>query len=56
MNSNHLQLKIPPLRTDVGILTLSQYILLDPILLFFIAGSFMGSAKFNNCYREAFSA
>lgn len=32
-------------------LTLSQYILLDPILLFFIVGAFMGSAKFGNCGR-----
>lgn len=40
---------------DVGLLTLSQYILLDPILLFFISGSFMGSAKFNNCSKEPFS-
>lgn len=30
--------------------------MLDPLLLFFIAGSFMGSAKFNNCHREAFTA
>ncbi|RWS30869.1 Protein O-mannosyl-transferase 2-like protein, partial [Leptotrombidium deliense] len=33
---------------DVGVLTLSQYILLDPILLFFIFGSFMCSTKFFN--------
>lgn len=30
---------------DVGFVTISQYILLDPILMFFISGSFMGSVK-----------
>ena len=36
---------------DVGFLTLTQYILLDPILLFFISGSIYCSFKFYN-YRE----
>lgn len=31
---------------DVGLLTLTQYILLDPILLFFISGSVYTSVKF----------
>lgn len=33
---------------DIGLLTLNQYILLDPILLFFIMGSVMGMMKFLN--------
>ncbi|KAK4298489.1 hypothetical protein Pmani_029173 [Petrolisthes manimaculis] len=32
---------------DVGLLTLTQYILLDPILLFFIMGSVLGAVMFN---------
>lgn len=36
---------------DVGMLTLSQYILLDPILMFFIIGSVMGMVKFQ-CQSE----
>lgn len=40
---------------DVGILTLTQYILLDPILLFFVMGSVMGMAKFHSCKSNAFS-
>ena len=34
---------------DVGILTLTRYILLDPILLFFVMGSVMGMVKFHSC-------
>ena len=41
--------------TDVGFITLSQYILLDPILLFFVVGSFVGSAKVSRLHRTAFS-
>jgi len=36
---------------DVGLLTLTQYILLDPILLFFISGSIYASVKFYS-YRN----
>ncbi|CAA9999698.1 unnamed protein product [Nesidiocoris tenuis] len=38
--------------TDVGVLTLTQYILLDPILLFFIMMSTYGIVKFNGCTDE----
>lgn len=37
---------------DVGFVTISQYILLDPILLFFISGSFMGSVKVMTAMRQ----
>ncbi|XP_046402007.1 protein O-mannosyl-transferase 2 [Ischnura elegans] len=40
---------------DVGLLTLNQYILLDPILLFFITGSVMGVVKFHSCSNRSFS-
>lgn len=40
---------------DIGTLTLTQYILLDPILLFFVMGSVMGMAKFNSYSKQAFS-
>lgn len=40
---------------DVGVLTLTQYILLDPILLFFIMSSTFGIVKFYNCYEISFS-
>lgn len=33
---------------DNGLVTLSQYILLDPILLFFLLGSVMGNARFRS--------
>ncbi|GBL74069.1 Protein O-mannosyl-transferase 2 [Araneus ventricosus] len=33
---------------DVGMITLSQYILLDPILIFFIIGSVLGMVKFHS--------
>nr|CAD7587798.1 unnamed protein product [Timema genevievae] len=36
---------------DVGILTLTRYILLDPILLFFVMGSTMAMVKFHS-YRD----
>ncbi|KAL1114826.1 hypothetical protein AAG570_007650 [Ranatra chinensis] len=39
---------------DVGILILTQYILLDPILLFFVMSSTLGMVKFHNCYQHAF--
>ena len=43
---------------DVGLLTLNQYILLDPILLFFISGSTYVMVKFRNVDQkaEAFTA
>lgn len=41
--------------TDVGLLTLSQYILLDPILMFFVIGSFLGSVKFFSVSSKPFS-
>ncbi|XP_023159697.2 protein O-mannosyl-transferase 2 [Drosophila hydei] len=34
---------------DVGLLTLNQYILLDPILLFFMMGSVWGMVKISKC-------
>lgn len=34
---------------DVGLVTLTQYILLDPILLFFISASVYSSIKFYSC-------
>lgn len=40
---------------DIGLLTLNQYILLDPILLFFIMGSVMGMMKFLNQHDRPFS-
>lgn len=40
---------------DVGVLTLSQYILLDPIMMFFIIGSVLGMAKFHNMKERSFS-
>lgn len=40
---------------DVGILTLTRYILLDPILLFFVMGSVLGVTKFHSCKDRAFS-
>ncbi|KAI5740934.1 hypothetical protein M8J76_008607 [Diaphorina citri] len=40
---------------DVGTITLTQYILLDPILLFFMMGAIYGSAKFQSYSHRAFS-
>uniref|UniRef100_A0A1B6CJ65 Protein O-mannosyl-transferase 2 n=2 Tax=Clastoptera arizonana TaxID=38151 RepID=A0A1B6CJ65_9HEMI len=40
---------------DVGVLTLTQYILLDPILLFFVICSTMGMVKFQSCKNMSFS-
>ncbi|XP_065206014.1 protein O-mannosyl-transferase 2 [Planococcus citri] len=40
---------------DVGILTLTRYILLDPIFLFFMMGTVFGSAKFNSSFQRSFS-
>ena len=34
---------------DIGIITLNRYILLDPILLFFISGSVWAMAQFRSC-------
>lgn len=41
---------------DVGFVTLSQYILLDPILLFFVVGAFVGSCKISALHHRSFSA
>lgn len=38
--------------TDVGLITLNQYILLDPILLFFVMGSVLGMVKVAGNSRE----
>lgn len=40
---------------DVGILTLTQYILLDPILLCFIMGSVLGAAKVSSSRIKEFT-
>jgi len=40
---------------DVGLLTLNRYILLDPILLFFISGATYGMAKFRSLSDRPFS-
>ncbi|XP_022241341.1 protein O-mannosyl-transferase 2-like [Limulus polyphemus] len=40
---------------DVGVLTLSQYILLDPILKFFIIGSVLGMVRFSTKKNRPFS-
>ena len=40
---------------DVGVLILNRYILLDPILLFFISFATYSMAKFRNCSRSPFS-
>lgn len=40
---------------DVGMITLSQYILLDPILIYFIIASTLGLAMFHSKSHQAFS-
>ncbi|CAG9834515.1 unnamed protein product [Diabrotica balteata] len=40
---------------DVGLITLSQYILLDPLLLCFMMGSFMGAVKVSSQKTKEFS-
>lgn len=40
---------------DVGILTLTRYILLDPIFLFFMMGTVFGITKFRSLYNRPFS-
>ena len=40
---------------DVGVLILNRYILLDPILLFFISSATYSMAKFRNCSHKPFS-
>jgi len=37
---------------DVGMLILNRYILLDPILLFFISGAGLACAKFRNLHAD----
>ncbi|XP_004624952.1 protein O-mannosyl-transferase 2 [Octodon degus] len=41
---------------DTGCLTLSQYILLDPILMFFILAAMLSMVKYNSCANRPFSA
>ncbi|XP_032143638.1 protein O-mannosyl-transferase 2 isoform X2 [Sapajus apella] len=41
---------------DTGCLTLSQYILLDPILMFFIMAAMLSMVKYNSCADRPFSA
>ena len=41
--------------TDIGMLTLNQYILLDPILLFFISGATYAMSKFRNLGQDEFT-
>ncbi|XP_032261560.1 protein O-mannosyl-transferase 2 isoform X2 [Phoca vitulina] len=40
---------------DTGCLTLSQYILLDPILMFFIMAAMLSMVKYNSCADRPFS-
>ncbi|NWI69391.1 POMT2 transferase, partial [Todus mexicanus] len=41
---------------DTGCITLSQYILLDPILMFFLMGAVLCMVKCNSCADRPFSA
>ncbi|NWU66502.1 POMT2 transferase, partial [Pterocles burchelli] len=41
---------------DTGCITLSQYILLDPILMFFLMGAVLSMVKCNSCANSPFSA
>ncbi|XP_018431173.1 PREDICTED: protein O-mannosyl-transferase 2-like, partial [Nanorana parkeri] len=41
---------------DTGCITLTQYILLDPALLFFIMAAVLSMVKFNACHCRPFSA
>ncbi|KAE8586088.1 hypothetical protein XENTR_v10021546 [Xenopus tropicalis] len=41
---------------DTGCITLSQYILLDPILMFFILGALLSMIKFHSCADRPFSS
>ncbi|XP_051477654.1 protein O-mannosyl-transferase 2 isoform X1 [Apus apus] len=41
---------------DTGCITLSQYILLDPILMFFLMAAVLSMVKCNNCADRPFSA
>ena len=41
--------------SDIGMLTLNQYILLDPILLFFISGATYAMSKFRNLSNQEFT-
>ncbi|XP_077179439.1 protein O-mannosyl-transferase 2 isoform X2 [Paroedura picta] len=41
---------------DTGCITLSQYILLDPILMFFLMGAVFSMVKYNSCANGPFSA
>lgn len=40
---------------DVGLITLTQYILLDPILLCFLSGSVLGAVKSSASAKRRFS-
>lgn len=50
-----LTIKIVVFLLDVGMITLNQYILLDPILLFFMSGAVMGMVKVQNHRDRSFS-
>lgn len=39
--------------SDTGCLTLSQYILLDPILMFFIMAAMLSMVKYNSCANRS---
>ena len=60
INRNNF-LKVPPDTntcynvSDIGMLTLNQYILLDPILLFFISGATYAMSKFRNLSNQEFT-
>ncbi|XP_043929836.1 protein O-mannosyl-transferase 2 isoform X2 [Protopterus annectens] len=41
---------------DTGCITISQYILLDPVLMFFIMGAVLSMARFNSQKNRPFSA
>ncbi|XP_034963985.2 protein O-mannosyl-transferase 2 isoform X1 [Zootoca vivipara] len=41
---------------DTGFITLSQYILLDPILMFFLMGAVLSMVKHDSCANRPFSA
>lgn len=51
-NFQHFNLMI----LDVGMITLNQYILLDPILLFFVSGSVMGMVKVKANQHNSFTS
>lgn len=48
---------VKPFFSDVGLITLTQYILLDPLLLCFMMGSLLGAVKvsYNSSKEEEFT-